>query len=698
MGLVATDNQLTVTPDQSLLEGTDTVYPVFIDPHVVTAGRNDWTMVQKEFPNTSFYNWNNNTYVDGYGEGVGFQNSTGVSTKRLIWEFDVSGVQDDSTIVNTSFSAVEAHSWSCTKAAVNLDRVGLIGPNTNWANQPSKINSTALASSNVQVRNGNTVGGDCKSTPTPITFSSAALASAVKNSLAADAIALRLSATETDPVGWKRFHYNATLSVEKNRPPNEPVSTSFTRVQTGKTCGDFLPASTTGMPGLAAKIHDPDGDTMNYTFRVDRLLSTGLWSQQGSSTLGPNVTGSTVELVMPAAWARNSTNTAWVDTKYRFTAQGKDIPYATTGPESVSCGFFLDSVDPKVAVSATVDDHTLPPKPLDPEEWLRRGQTLTFVFDPTGSLGHDGIVDVDSYLVTSDIPTLNNLTVDPAALGAPGTLPIETSNFTGEHWITVQSMDRAGRLSPAKTLNFRIFGAVQTSQYLFNEAGGSQVSATLGSDPSPPFALTPTGVSFLDQHHAQVANGVPADTVLQFDGVSGEATTTSRVVDNTHAFSVSAWVRTPSVTTRRVLVSQHNAIGQTFSLAVEPGCGAGNGCATFTVKDTTSASTYTVKSTVAVQPNHWYVLAGSFDDLSATHRIRVWVGDANAKTAASLDVPATFVPTAATGAAFGRDIRNSTTTRWLGNIEDVRFYTDEIAPVDVQAHIGDDDPNQFWEL
>jgi hypothetical protein len=37
-------------------------------------------------------------------------------------------------------------------------------------------------------------------------------------------------------------------------------------------------------------------------------------------------------------------------------------------------------------------------------------------------------------------------------------------------------------------------------------------------------------------------------------------------------------------------------------------------------------------------------------------------------------------------------------TRWKGQIEDVRFYSDEIGPVEVQQVVEDDDPNRFGLL
>lgn len=46
---------MTLSPDQSLLTGAETKYPVYIDP-AVTGAREAWTIAYKKTPTTGYFN------------------------------------------------------------------------------------------------------------------------------------------------------------------------------------------------------------------------------------------------------------------------------------------------------------------------------------------------------------------------------------------------------------------------------------------------------------------------------------------------------------------------------------------------------------------------------------------------------------------------------------------------------------------
>ena len=56
MPATVSGDTLTITPDQALLTGADTTYPVYIDPSWAWGKRQNWTRVYKEYPNTSYWN------------------------------------------------------------------------------------------------------------------------------------------------------------------------------------------------------------------------------------------------------------------------------------------------------------------------------------------------------------------------------------------------------------------------------------------------------------------------------------------------------------------------------------------------------------------------------------------------------------------------------------------------------------------
>lgn len=704
MEVTASAAEIAVTPDQELLQGVDTVYPVFIDPHVETAGKTEWTMVQKEYPGTEFYKWTNDTWGNR-GEGVGYQNDQGISTKRLIWEYDISpaaGIYANATIVEAHFRLPETHSWSCTKSPVYLDRVGLIGSGTNWSNQPAKQHEGHLASTSVQVRPPDGGPDDCKSVVTDVTFKSSALVgelqSAVTNGV--ENFALRLSATESSEVGWKRFHNGAVLSITQNREPWKPYGLHFLDAGSNKTCDDVVAAEKTALPTLAGYMKDPDDDRIDGQFKVRRYnREASQWVDRGGVMDYDAANGgiSKVSLAGANDWLVGDGSGGVLGGHYLFTMQTKDTfpGYGGTtlnnwGPVSDPCHFYLDTDDPKLTLSASIknlsDGSVRQLTDADEDEWLKSGHELTFRMDPSdstgASMGPKGVNDVDKYVTTSDVAALIK-TINPAALGASATLTEQTANLAGEHWLKVKAYDEAGRVSDEQTILFRVIKAVETGRYEFEPANRLGPLPDTEPDPQadPVFTASAAGVGY--------QTGSRNDHLL-LDGTGG--LTAAPAVSARAAFSVSAWVRAGDISQRRVILSQSSASGTVFELAIKPGCGAA--CAEFKVSDPATGVTHIVTSTARVTASAWTVVAGSFDDLAQTHRIRVWTGDSEGtRSMASKDVPG-FLPGWSTdGATRIGFVSDATQTgRWVGDIDDVRFYTDEVAAFDVQEHINTDNP------
>ncbi|MFL6172415.1 MAG: LamG-like jellyroll fold domain-containing protein [Marmoricola sp.] len=705
MAVSASDDAIVVTPNQSMLDNPATVYPVYIDPtiHDPATGGTGRTMVQKEYPTTEFYNWDNNS---GYGEGVGYQNASGVSTKRLIFEYSLSSIPNDATVVKAEFTADETHAWSCTKAAVVLDRVGLISSSTNWNNQPALIGSGHLASSDIQVREG-TGTGDCRSVTTTLGFgldSGDTLDTAVESAIPANSIALRLKADESSALGWKRFLSGAKLIVTVNRPPGVPTGQTFTATAGGHACSNWI-AIGSDVGGLSssvrATVSDPDSDLMDVKFDFQRYdPSAAGYVDLGLSWDTDQANGYAAH-TMPSA-VNTEARYIWNATARDQYTDFKNVAHATYGPTTAWCYFYTDTTNPKIGVTASLsqaDGTSFSPAPSD-DTWLDPGHTLRLTLDPLDSKNlYDNKNDVVSYQVTSDVPALNR-TVAAPSLGAAGTLDIDTSQYDGEHWVNVNSVDRSGRTSAIVTRNFRIRGAVQVARYKLDEGAGTTANSVEPGLPAfvvngAPDTTWATLVPAQTEPDGTV--DVPANTYLHFNNGNGGAHTTTRIVDDTHAFAVSAWAKASDVTKRHVVVSQQTVTGGAFSLAIEPGCGSA--CAVFTIWDSTGAS-QSVRSTAPVIANHWYVLAGSFDDLAApvgtnparTHQIRVWTTDETSEPGpvapVTVNLGTTFTPAAATATTLGYEATPGYATNgWAGDVEDVRFYTDEVSWLDVSNHI-----------
>ncbi|MFE3560674.1 hypothetical protein ACFXKW_38370 [Streptomyces sp. NPDC059193] len=118
---------LKVVPDQKILRGKDTVFPVFIDPWMI-GGRIAWSRVYKKFQDTAY--WNKNELAR-----VGYENeSNGLS--RSLYRMDAAGFAGKNVIRGT-FSTQLEWSWSCEARPVQLWSTGAISSSTTWRNQPA---------------------------------------------------------------------------------------------------------------------------------------------------------------------------------------------------------------------------------------------------------------------------------------------------------------------------------------------------------------------------------------------------------------------------------------------------------------------------------------------------------------------------------------------------------------------------------
>lgn len=702
MGLQVSDESLVVTPDASLLASAATVYPVFIDPGT-TGSRNEWTMVQKEYPTTEFYNWSDG---EGNGQSVGYQNASGVSTKRLIWEFGLGSVPEDAEIVDASFRVTESHSWSCTKSPVNLDRVGLISSSTNWSNQPAQLNSGNLATSNVQVRLGNATGGDCRTDATRILFSTAALAGSVEDALGARAVALRLSAgTETDPVGWKRFLNDASLSITYARHPRQPVATGTDAGSGYSSCGSWY-ATGTSLPKINARVSDPDGGTLDVRFLIDRWVSGG-YQRVGETTVSDTTVTTSESKIVTATVPSSAVkiNGSYVDAAYRFIAIATD-GYGFQSVASDPCVFRLDSRNPYAKVTATVND-----APFDWEAWLPRSAKVKVTLEPDDgprlSRGYDDQMDVVGYTMTTDLSQFKDAVGTRTPLDAQGrstvTLDLGMAGTPGEHWIKFKSIDRAGRTSTEYTQIIRVEGAFERGRYEFDDSpsDGRTLVPTQSDGTLPPLTVSDTGATRVVQ-----GPDSPGDYVLDLDGASGGAAAGSPSVDTSKAFSISTWMRmADEPTSRRAIFSQQSSSGESFSLAVEPTCSTpttntpSKACGVFRVSG--PGGTFEVRTAVAIEPGTWFVLAGSFREIDAgRHQIDIWLGrpagtpDDGKLDQRSLIIGATgFAPFAGTDSSLGFSRAGGVPgSFWKGRLEDLRLYRGIFDVQDLNAHLLADPP------
>ncbi|WP_279582268.1 DNRLRE domain-containing protein [Fodinicola feengrottensis] len=130
MGVDVSASALTITPNQAMLTGTGTQFPVYLDPSV-SAGRRAWTSVWAKFPTTSYWNSSENVARVGHVSEQG-----DVETNRSFFWLATDPV-NGKHILSATLRVTNAYSYSCTARPVDLWLTGAITSSTTWNSQPS---------------------------------------------------------------------------------------------------------------------------------------------------------------------------------------------------------------------------------------------------------------------------------------------------------------------------------------------------------------------------------------------------------------------------------------------------------------------------------------------------------------------------------------------------------------------------------
>ncbi|MFG2571650.1 FG-GAP-like repeat-containing protein [Streptomyces sp. NPDC048481] len=402
---------LTITPDQKLLTGATTTYPVYIDPSWAWGEWQHWTRVYQAYPDNSYWDAKGDVRV-GYEAETGGQNRI----SRSFFQLDTGDVVG-AHIKSATFRVRNTWSWSCQARPVQLFEVGDISKKTTWNNQPGQIGS-ALST----VNDSKGWSKDCAAGNLEFDATDAVSRAAGKREAS---VTLGLYASnEADTFGWKRFDpKTATLEIKYNNPPRTPAGLG-TNPRTSCTAG-----GTVGNTAISvhAKIEDPDGGNLTAQFQVFR---TGT-SAAVVDTSVPALKGRVATLVLPAA----STPTGAYTWKVR--AKDPDGAYSDWSP---TCKFTLDRTRPSKPPVITSQGDAFPD---GDQGWP--AQTGPARSEGTFLLAPNGVTDVVSYHWWTDSdPEVHDTTASAAVFGV-------TPPSYGPHMIYAYSVDAAGNRSDTAT-------------------------------------------------------------------------------------------------------------------------------------------------------------------------------------------------------------------------------------------------------
>ncbi|MFM9704023.1 FG-GAP-like repeat-containing protein [Streptomyces galilaeus] len=440
------DDSLRLQPDQDVLQGRDTTYPVYIDPYV-SGSRHSWTIAYKKYPNGSFYNgagWGGSGSSTSEAR-VGYENETN-GLGRSYFQMNTKNLwSTNKQIIQSTFRIKNTWSWSCTAKPVELWRTSAISSSTTWNNRPARAGrlDTVTAAKGW--------GSACPAAN--LAFDStvgAKDAAAHKWSTLTFELA---ASNESDVYGWKKFDSkSAVLSTEYNTVPNVPTALDTAPSVGG--CDTAAPYNVIGNTDvyLTAKVADADGGTVRTEFRLwgsnDLSGSAYLYDQFVSAT-----SGTTARALVPKTLLASKETTArgafvWKARSYDGSAYSAWTPTST-------CGFGFDSTRPSTPPGVTSAAF-----PDGSDGWpVNTGRVRT---EGTFALSSGGVADVTKYEYwTGTDPTVRST----APSSAGGSVSVKfTPTSTGANHLYARSVDKAGNKSDRSDYLFYANGLLEADK------------------------------------------------------------------------------------------------------------------------------------------------------------------------------------------------------------------------------------------
>ncbi|QEU90761.1 LamG-like jellyroll fold domain-containing protein [Streptomyces kanamyceticus] len=511
--LPAKGDALVLKPDQDVLAGKDTTYPVFIDPQWYSPRASTWTMASKYWAGSPQWKFNGK-HDAGLGY-CGWSYCAPHDTKRLFYQIPTAKFAGKS-ILSAEFVVRNVHSASCSKREVQLWRTKGINNKTTWNSQSTsgfwekKLATESFAHG----------ASGCGSRDAEFNIKSAVQEAADKKW--SNITFGMKAASESDKYGWKRFSDKAYLRVKYNRPPSQ-IKMSQLTMEYGGVCkkpGSAPRVRTLGKI-YANNITDPDKDSVSVQFEAkwDAGDGKGLIARWKPARTSAKKSGSNFSVSLPKSIPANK-QVHWYVRSYDGAQYS---PWSWAG-DPTGCYFVYDTGVPKApAVSSGEYPASDPGNPDDP--W----------FDGVGQYGSFSLksssTDVTRYRygINADPSAKHELSTSGGAAKTAKILP----GRPGLNFVTAQAFDKAGNASEVRTYQYRVkAGQPERATWQMDEGTGATESK--GSTPARTASL-----------HGGAKAGVAGKkgAALHFDGNSGYAKTDIPVVNTDSGFSVSTWVK-----------------------------------------------------------------------------------------------------------------------------------------------------------
>ncbi|MEU3275791.1 LamG domain-containing protein [Streptomyces antibioticus] len=598
LGIEVGRDRLTLVPDQKLLQGKGTVFPVVIDPIQRTTSRASWTGVMSGMPSEQDWKYSGSAGVGRCPTDYSPVSCNGVGVRRVLFTMPLSFYKGKQ-ILGATFSARVEHIYSASPTAepIRLYRIGganySLSSSSNWSNTKDDWDDYLQTVDKA-------ISPTSCSSPANLHFESGAsgeLTSEVKTAAAGGWSSMTLglrAADESRFAEWKRICGNAYLSVKYNNLPRQ-IKTSDMSTDPGGVCKWGANRPTTDVPPkLQAVASDPDHgngqtDKVKVEFKVEwGGSSPGSYTYLTRDWLSPT-SGTKFTHTVKSSIPQNTT-IYWSARAYDGDGYG---PWSSSGTQR--CEFTFDK--------------TWPGKPL---VLSKQYPSDTVYHDGVGTYGtfsitpnpNDSIPDTDVVKYQYSFNGAAMTTLTPSKPGGPVSVQWMPTR-AGRQVLEVVAIDKAAHAS-STLYDFLVSeGKPVVAQWnLADPAGdteahdeGGQFSATAG-----------TAVTF-----GAEGPGGKVDKAARFDGSPESYLDTSEtVLDTSKSFSVSAWVRPASLDRNMAVVSQDGTGEPGFTLGYD--ASAGTWKFSVPVDDVDTLGEWKAVSTgVTPVKDQWVLLTGVYD-------------------------------------------------------------------------------------
>ncbi|MEV5879945.1 LamG-like jellyroll fold domain-containing protein [Streptomyces sp. NPDC052101] len=472
--MTTTSSGLTLTPDSSMLTGTGTTWPVYIDPGVAPSEPTNHYFEAQRGCDSSSASSHEYDYPQRYGEGVGYQrydssNGDCIGAQRTFYELKTSNLNSSMHILSADLHLTETYgeAHGCTHTApVTLKWTGRITSGMYWDTQPSVVSTIGT------LHPPSAYNGAYVSAPTPcgdqgvkfeVTDQIASVAAANDDTWTVGLYGNEDSSASD--IDFMRYSTNPYIQTTYDIPPDTPVigaTTPDTQNPSGPNCG----SSTRGWIGQTTL----DGSTSGITLNAELASHVSgenvkadytVWDDQTANSSGNAATVATPSTGYVASHTTVRTNIGTtVQDGHQYGWQARAYDGTLYSGWSSPCGFRVDLTPPSQA-AVTTPSAVFPPSGSGQTPTGHAGQTSSVTVtssDPTPTGCTRGTClssDVWRFCYALDVqPAVNCPDYVTATANSSGTpsasIPLDPTTW-GTHTLYVEAEDHAGNTQALAT-------------------------------------------------------------------------------------------------------------------------------------------------------------------------------------------------------------------------------------------------------